>query len=162
MAEGIACKTGAALSAFPYGRFFPSSRNANGKAAVCSGGKRLPRAVPARSAASSFRETRFFLCALSVRRREGRGKDHRLPRAARDHRGKLRLPRLLLSPFYHLRCFLTVSPEEQEKRLLRREGKEKFALFQKKWIPLEESYFALPETMARFDLILSADRGFSL
>lgn len=67
-----------------------------------------------------------------------------------------------LSPFYHLRCFLTVSPEEQEKRLLRREGKEKFALFQKKWIPLEESYFALPETMARFELILSADRGFSL
>ena len=67
-----------------------------------------------------------------------------------------------LSPFYHLRCFLTVSPEEQEKRLLRREGKEKFALFRNRWIPLEESYFALPETVARFDLLLSAEHGFSL
>lgn len=40
-----------------------------------------------------FPRDALFPLRLSVRRREGRGKDHRLPRAARDHRGKLRLPR---------------------------------------------------------------------
>ena len=42
---------------------------------------------------------------------------------------------------YDLRLYTSVSPEEQEKRLLAREGEAKLAVFKAKWIPLEEAYF---------------------
>ena len=42
---------------------------------------------------------------------------------------------------YDLRLYTSVSPEEQEKRLLLREGEAKLAVFKAKWIPLEEAYF---------------------
>lgn len=42
---------------------------------------------------------------------------------------------------YDLRIFLTLDPEEQMRRLRRRNGAEARA-FQERWIPLEERYFA--------------------
>ncbi len=47
-----------------------------------------------------------------------------------------------LYSFYDLRIFLTVDPEEQIRRILKRNGEEKTQMFQKRWIPLEEQYFA--------------------
>ena len=44
--------------------------------------------------------------------------------------------------FYDLRLFLTITPEEQLKRLARRNA-ENFTMFCEKWIPLEEQYFAV-------------------
>lgn len=42
---------------------------------------------------------------------------------------------------YDLRFFLTVEPSEQKSRLLTREGAERLAVFEEKWIPMEENYF---------------------
>lgn len=47
-----------------------------------------------------------------------------------------------LWPYYDLRIFLTVSPEEQMKRIVAREGVEYAEVFRTKWIPLEEQYFS--------------------
>ena len=46
-----------------------------------------------------------------------------------------------LRDFYRLRIFLTVSPEEQLRRITAR-SPEKAAAFREKWIPLEERYFS--------------------
>lgn len=43
---------------------------------------------------------------------------------------------------YDLRVFLTVDPEEQLRRLAKREG-ERVQIFQERWIPLEERYFSV-------------------
>ncbi len=43
---------------------------------------------------------------------------------------------------YDLRIFLTVDPQEQRRRLLVREGAERARVFARRWIPLEERYFA--------------------
>ncbi len=43
---------------------------------------------------------------------------------------------------YRLRIFLTVSPEEQLRRIASRNGNAALAAFQTKWIPLEEAYFS--------------------
>ena len=42
---------------------------------------------------------------------------------------------------YDFCLYTSVSREEQEKRLLLREGEEKLAVFKAKWIPMEEAYF---------------------
>lgn len=47
----------------------------------------------------------------------------------------------VLRDAYDLRIFLDVSREEQERRLLARNGEEGAAVFREKWIPLEEHYF---------------------
>ncbi len=44
--------------------------------------------------------------------------------------------------FYDYRAFCTVSKEEQERRIRRRNGDEGWGMFENKWIPLEERYFA--------------------
>lgn len=44
--------------------------------------------------------------------------------------------------FYDLRVFLTVAPDEQMRRIIRRNGKEKTEIFRDRWIPLEEKYFS--------------------
>ena len=49
---------------------------------------------------------------------------------------------------YDLRLYTSVSPEEQEKRLLLREGEAKLAVFKAKWIPLEEAYFKVFDVAA--------------
>lgn len=41
-----------------------------------------------------------------------------------------------------LRLFLRVSADEQQRRLLQRVGKERLHVFNERWIPLEEAYFA--------------------
>ena len=46
-----------------------------------------------------------------------------------------------LWPYYDLRVFLTISPEEQMRRIVAREGTEYAEVFRTKWIPLEERYF---------------------
>ena len=46
-----------------------------------------------------------------------------------------------LRDVYDLCLYTSVSPEEQEKRLLLREGEAKLAVFKAKWIPMEEAYF---------------------
>lgn len=52
---------------------------------------------------------------------------------------------------YDLRLFLTVDPEEQRRRLLAREGAEKAEAFARRWIPLEERYFAAFDVAGRCD-----------
>ena len=42
---------------------------------------------------------------------------------------------------YALRILLTVSPEEQMRRILVRNGERLAAMFRDKWIPMEEAYF---------------------
>lgn len=46
-----------------------------------------------------------------------------------------------LVKYYDLKVFLDVDKEEQQQRILNRNGKEGLAMFQNKWIPLEEMYF---------------------
>lgn len=46
-----------------------------------------------------------------------------------------------LAPHYDIRIFVTCSPDEQARRLRRREG-ERYSNFVERWIPLEEGYFA--------------------
>lgn len=47
----------------------------------------------------------------------------------------------MLRSFETLRVFVTCSPEEQARRLQKREGS-RYAAFSSRWIPLEEAYFA--------------------
>ena len=59
--------------------------------------------------------------------------------------------------FYDLRIFLTVEPEEQIRRIVERNGVEKAEMFKKRWIPLEEKYFAAFDIENRCDLRFSTD-----
>ncbi len=47
-----------------------------------------------------------------------------------------------LRAFYDLRIFLTISPEEQLRRIAEREGADYAEVFRTRWIPLEERYFS--------------------
>ena len=47
-----------------------------------------------------------------------------------------------LRDHYHLKIFMDVDPKEQLDRIEARSGKEKRAMFEAKWIPLEEKYFS--------------------
>ncbi len=47
----------------------------------------------------------------------------------------------ILKEFYELSIFLTVSSEEQKKRLVKRNGEDGYLRFRNVWIPLEEAYF---------------------
>lgn len=59
--------------------------------------------------------------------------------------------------FYDLRVFLTVSPEEQLRRLRKRNGPDRAVVFQNRWIPLEEKYFAAFRIRERCQLCFSTD-----
>lgn len=54
--------------------------------------------------------------------------------------------------FYSLHIFLTVKPDEQLRRLVRRNGREGVQQFQERWIPFEEQYFTAYRMMERCDL----------
>ena len=56
-----------------------------------------------------------------------------------------------------LRVFLTVSPEEQMRRITAREGEAAAEIFREKWIPLEEEYFKAFRIAERCDLCFSTD-----
>lgn len=47
-----------------------------------------------------------------------------------------------LRAHYDLRLFLTVEPEEQLRRITRRNGPDYAQVFRNRWIPLEEAYFS--------------------
>ena len=59
----------------------------------------------------------------------------------------------VLAEYYDLRVFVTCSQAEQARRLQAREG-ERYSGFVRRWIPLEEGYFAACQTEQRADLIL--------
>lgn len=56
--------------------------------------------------------------------------------------------------FYGLRVFLTVDPEEQMRRIIRRNGAENAEIFRDRWIPLEEKYFAAFDIEGRCGIVL--------
>lgn len=56
--------------------------------------------------------------------------------------------------FYDLRIFLTVDPEEQMRRIIRRGGREGAEIFRSRWIPLEEKYFAAFGIASRCDVLM--------
>ncbi len=58
---------------------------------------------------------------------------------------------------YGLHIFLTVSPEEQLLRIQKRNGAQA-AMFQNKWIPLEEQYFQACQIQQQCELCFAADR----
>ena len=58
----------------------------------------------------------------------------------------------LLAGFYDLKVFVTCSKEEQARRLQAREG-ERYKNFVRRWIPLEEAYFAQCRIEALADLL---------
>ena len=53
---------------------------------------------------------------------------------------------------YDLRIFLTVSQDEQMRRIINRNGKEKAEIFRDRWIPLEEKYFSAFNIEKRCDI----------
>lgn len=57
--------------------------------------------------------------------------------------------------YYDLRVFLRISPEEQLFRIRRRNGDAGLEMFRRRWIPLEEQYFAAFQTAERCDLVFS-------
>ena len=61
-----------------------------------------------------------------------------------------------LSGYYDLRIFLTVSPEEQLRRISSREGEAAAELFKNRWIPLEETYFSVCQIPQNADLVLKS------
>ena len=60
----------------------------------------------------------------------------------------------LLREQYDARIFLTVTLEEQLRRIEQRSGQAAAAVFKKKWIPLEEAYFDAFDIAARCDIQL--------
>ena len=54
---------------------------------------------------------------------------------------------------YDLRVFLDIVPEEQLRRIRRRNGEEKAVMFQTRWIPMEERYFDAFRLRERCELI---------
>ena len=56
-----------------------------------------------------------------------------------------------------LHIFLTISPEEQLRRIIKRNGKEWADVFKKKWIPLEELYINTQHIESRCELHLSGE-----
>lgn len=60
---------------------------------------------------------------------------------------------------YDLRVFLDVSREEQEGRLLARNGAEGAAVFREKWIPLEERYFEACRVREQCDACFCSGSG---
>lgn len=65
----------------------------------------------------------------------------------------------LLESSYDLRIFVTVDPELQRERLLRRDGEAMLSRYEGEWIPMEELYFTATRIPARCDLICSTDQG---
>lgn len=55
--------------------------------------------------------------------------------------------------FYDLHIFLTVSPEIQKERIIKRNGEEGYKIFKDKWIPFEEKYFNEQDIENKCDLV---------
>lgn len=59
--------------------------------------------------------------------------------------------------FYDLRVFLTVHPQEQLRRIEKRNGRTGVGLFQDKWIPMEETYFTAYSIQERCEFRFQTD-----
>ena len=57
---------------------------------------------------------------------------------------------------YDLHVFLTVNPQEQLRRIERRNGPQGLEMFRQRWIPLEERYFSACRVEERCELRLSS------
>ena len=55
---------------------------------------------------------------------------------------------------YDLRVFLTVTPEEQLRRIALRNGPDGLKSFRERWIPMEERYFSAFRIMERCDIVV--------
>lgn len=60
----------------------------------------------------------------------------------------------LWSDLFHLKIFLDISPEQQQKNVLKRSGSELFRRFMSEWIPLETLYFSQCAIRQKADLII--------
>ena len=54
---------------------------------------------------------------------------------------------------YDLHIFLTVSPETQKERIIKRNGEEEYKAFENKWIPYEERYFKEQDIENKCELV---------
>lgn len=54
---------------------------------------------------------------------------------------------------YGLKIFMTIDPEEQMRRIIRRNGSEKAKQFADLWIPLEEKYFSAYNVQSLCDML---------
>lgn len=59
-----------------------------------------------------------------------------------------------LEEFYDLKVFLTVDPEVQKERILKRNGEEKLQMFINRWIPMEEHYFSELKVEEQCDIVI--------
>lgn len=60
----------------------------------------------------------------------------------------------LLQKYSSLKIFMDISPEAQLKRVLARDGVQKYDEFKEKWIPLEEAYFNAYDIRSVCDIII--------
>lgn len=60
---------------------------------------------------------------------------------------------------YDLHLFLTVSPDEQLRRIRARNGADGLEMFQNRWIPLEEAYFQAFSIEKRCEYCFSTDQA---
>ncbi|MCD7827494.1 MAG: uridine kinase [Clostridiales bacterium] len=58
------------------------------------------------------------------------------------------------SKYIDLKIFMSIDEQEQQKRILSRNGREELELFLEKWIPLEEEYFKAFNIAKKSDLQL--------
>ena len=58
--------------------------------------------------------------------------------------------------YWDLGVFFAVSPEEQERRIRRRNGAEGWERFRTRWIPLENRYHAACRTAEQADIVITA------
>lgn len=56
--------------------------------------------------------------------------------------------------FYTIKAVLTISPELQKARILRRNGEDGYRIFAEKWIPLENRYFSAFDVYSNADFVL--------
>ena len=54
---------------------------------------------------------------------------------------------------YDLHVFLTISPETQKERIIKRNGEDGYKAFENKWIPFEEKYFKEQEVKSKCELV---------
>lgn len=104
-----------------------------------------------------------FLPEAAVPLQEGRPFSYRLfDCSLGDYAGEAQVPAAPLTvvegvyslhpkwaSMYHLKAFFALSPQEQQRRVLARNGEQGWAMFQQKWIPLENEYFSsfhIPES----------------
>ena len=60
--------------------------------------------------------------------------------------------------YYGMHIFLTISPEEQLRRIEKRNGKVALNAFQTKWIPMEEKYFTAFDIQGRCEYSFETDK----